>query len=81
VSGGVRGTIVPVERVTGPAKPFRLVSVTVVVPREPDAKEMDVGLIVKPKSSTTTLSLTVPTRVSGLFDESRVAYVPETVTK
>lgn len=80
-SGGLVGMTVPVERAIEPAKPFRLVRVITLVPVEPDAKEREVGLMVKPKSSTTTLRLTVPTRVSGLFSESRVAYVPETVTK
>jgi len=41
---------VPVESVTGPAKPFRLEIVAVAVPVEPEANEMLVGLTVKPKS-------------------------------
>ena len=41
-------------------------------------KVIDVGVIVKPKSSTTTCKLTTSTRVSGLLEASVVAYVPDT---
>ncbi len=73
--------IVPVERVMELAKPLRLVRLMVAVPVEPEANETVVGLTVKPKSLTTTLSLTVPERVSGLLRASAVAYVPDTITK
>ena len=64
---------VPVERVIGPAKPFRLLRVMVVVPVEPEANEIVVGLTVKLKSVTTTLILTTPESVSGLPAGSEVA--------
>ena len=73
VSGGVAGTIAPVERIMDPVKPFRLVRVMVAVAVDPDANEMDVGLIVKLKSLTTTWRVTVLARVSGLPSESIVA--------
>jgi hypothetical protein len=81
VSGGVVGIAAPVERVIAPAKPFRLDRVIVVVPEDPEAKESVIGLTVKPKSLTTTFSLTVLERVSGLLRASAVAYVPDTITK
>lgn len=46
-------------------------------PVEPEMKVIDVGLIVKPKSSATTCRLTTPTRVSGLPEASVVAYTPD----
>jgi hypothetical protein len=81
VSGGDVGVVIEVAGTIEPAKPFRLVSVAVAVPVDPEANEMIVGLIVKPKSLTATLSLTVLTRVSGLASPSTVAYVPDTMTK
>ena len=65
--------IVPLERVIGPAKLFRLERVIVAVPVDPDANEIVVGLIVNPKSLTATLRVTAPERVSGLPSESEVA--------
>jgi len=65
--------IAPVERVIEPAKLFRLESVIVAVPVEPELNVMVTGLTVKPKSLTTTFSVTTPARVSGLFRESTVA--------
>ena len=73
VRGGVVGRIVPVERVTGPAKLFRLVRVIVAVPVDPELNEIVVGLTVKPKSLTMTVRVTTPERVSGLPAESEVA--------
>jgi hypothetical protein len=81
VSGGVVGIIIPVERVMEPAKPLRLVRLMVAVPVDPEANATVVGLMVKPKSLTTTFSLTVLERVSGLLRASAVAYVPDTITK
>jgi hypothetical protein len=63
----------PVERVTVPAKWFKLDRLTVAVPVVPELNEMLVGLTVKPKSSTTTLRLTTPASVSGLPNASVVA--------
>ena len=73
VSGGVAGSTVPVARDIVPANPFKLERVMVAVPVEPEENEIDVGLTVNPKSSTTTLRLTTPTRVSGLPSASVVA--------
>jgi hypothetical protein len=81
VSGGVAGIDTPVERTIAPAKPFRLDRVIIAVPVRPEPKLMVVGLMVKPKSLTTTFSLTVLERVSGLLRASAVAYVPDTITK
>jgi hypothetical protein len=81
-SGGVvTGIIVPLERATDPAKPFKLAIVTVAVPVEPAAKVMVVGLTVMLKSLTTTLNVTTPESVSGLPNVSVVAYVPVTVAE
>jgi hypothetical protein len=71
----------PVERITEPANPFRLARVIVAVAVDPEANEIDVGLMAKLKSLTATLILTALTRVSGLPNESLVAYVPDTITK
>ena len=65
--------MVPLDIVTVPANRFRLVNVIVAVPVRPEPKLMVVGLMVKPKSLTITLSLTALTRVSGLPRESVVA--------
>lgn len=65
--------VAPVDNVTLPAKPFWLDNVIVVVPVEPETNDIVVGLIENPKSSTTTLRVTVPTRVSGLPAASVVA--------
>ncbi len=73
VRGGAVGIMVPLDRATEPTKPLRLVRVIVVVPVRPEPKLIVVGLIVKPKSVTITLSLTVPARVSGFPSESLVA--------
>ena len=72
------GAIDPDERVIDPTKWFRLERLTVATPVEPEMKVIDVGVIVKPKSSTTTCKLTTSTRVSGLLEASVVAYVPDT---
>lgn len=66
------GTAMPVERLNVPAKPLRLVRVIPSVPVEPEVRERLVDFRVRPKSSTTTLILTALTRVSGLFELSRV---------
>lgn len=71
--GGVAGIIDGAVRLTVPEKWFRLERVAVAVPVEPEVKEIEVGLTVKPKSSTTTWSTTTPTRVSGLPAASLVA--------
>jgi len=47
--------------------------VAVATPVEPEMKVTDVGVIVKPKSSTVTLRLTKLANVSGFADGSFVA--------
>jgi hypothetical protein len=66
--GGVVGIVVPWDNVMVPANPLRLVRVIVVLP-----VVIVVGLTVKPKSSTTTLRVTLAIRVSGLLEISDVA--------
>lgn len=73
VKGGVAGSTVPVVRDMAPANPFKLERVMVAVPVEPEENEIDTGLTTNPKSSTATLRLTTPTRVSGLPSASVVA--------
>jgi hypothetical protein len=74
VRGGVvTGIIVPLERATLPAKPFRLAIVTVAVPEDPGENVTVAGLTVILKSLTTTLKVTAPDSVSGLPSESVVA--------
>ena len=73
MSGGVIGIIDPLDKLTVPAKPFKLVNVIVAVPVRPEPKLIVVGLTLKPKSLTITLSLTALTSVSGLLSASVVA--------
>jgi hypothetical protein len=66
------GRTVPTESDTTPAKPFWLVRVSVSEACEPETKEMDVVLTVRPKSINATLNVTKLTRVSMWPETSTV---------
>jgi hypothetical protein len=73
------GRTVPTVSDTTPAKPFWLIKVKLSEALEPETKERDVVLTVRPKSITATFMVTKLTRVSGWPEASTVEYVPVTV--